>query len=87
MSPKTCYIQLTIFLEYEISCITLFKAQSEDGNIRGTETCWCYICFNYLLIAFTRYKIVLDCKLYIYIYIYTHTHTHTHTHSDTSANE
>ena len=42
-------------------CITLSRAQPEDGSIIGAETC-CYKLFNYLLV-------VITAIIYIYIYV------------------
>ena len=46
-------------------CITLSRAQPEDGSIIGAETC--YKLFNYLSVVITA---IIYIYLYIYIYIY-----------------
>jgi len=35
------------------SCVQLFRAQPEDGSIRGAETRCCYKWFNYVVFAIT----------------------------------
>ena len=62
LSPKKCYTQLAM----------LFRAQPEDGCIRGTETRCCYNWFKYLLIVITQYKVVLDCSLISILLIIEH---------------